>query len=95
MPRIESVYGEEPEKLPFDFPEILAAIAPRPLYVHAPTRDSNFKVESVKKCIEVAQPAYELLGAEKNLVAAYPSGGHGFPPEAREAAYKFSSKSVL
>ena len=89
MPRIESVYGKEPEKLPFDFPEILAAIAPRPLYVHAPTRDSNFKVESVKKCIEAAQPVYELLDAEKNLVAVYPLGGHGFPPEAREAAYKF------
>ncbi|MEW6358362.1 MAG: acetylxylan esterase [Planctomycetota bacterium] len=94
MPRIESVYGKDPSKLPFDFPEVLAAIAPRPLYIHAPLSDSNFKVDSVKKCVHAATSVYRLLGAEGNLVAAYPPGVHGFPADARKAAYEFIDKAL-
>ncbi|MCC6509258.1 MAG: acetylxylan esterase, partial [Pirellulaceae bacterium] len=50
MPRIETVYGKDPKKLPFDFPEVLAVIAPRPIFIHAPQSDSNFVLESVRKC---------------------------------------------
>ena len=89
MPRIGTVYGKDPKKLPFDFPEVLAAIAPRSLYVHAPLSDSNFRVESVRRCVGAAAGVYRLFGAENKLVAVYPPGGHGFPPEAREAAYQF------
>jgi hypothetical protein len=54
MPRIESVWGNDPHKLPFDFPEVLAAIAPRHLYVHAPLSDTNFRVESARRCARAA-----------------------------------------
>ncbi|NUQ65415.1 MAG: acetylxylan esterase [Pirellulales bacterium] len=89
MPRIETVYGKDHKRLPFDFPEVLAAIAPRHLYIHAPLEDSNFRVESAKRCVEAARAVYRLLGADERIVAVYPPGGHGFPPEAREAAYRF------
>jgi dienelactone hydrolase len=89
MPRIATVYGKDPQKLPFDFPEVLAAIAPRYLYIHAPLEDDNFRVESVKRCVAAASEVYRLLGAEDRIVAVYPPGGHGFPPDAREAAYAF------
>jgi len=89
MPRIASVYEKDPARLPFDFPEVLAAIAPRYLYVHAPLGDTNFKVASVQRCIQAALPIYNLFGASDHLVASYPEGGHGFPPPAREAAYEF------
>ena len=89
MPRIETVYRKDPTKLPFDFPEVLAAIAPRSLYIHAPQSDSNFKVASVKRCEEAARSVYKLFNASSNLVASYPEGGHGFPPDARLEAYKF------
>jgi len=92
MPRIDTVYGKEPAKLPFDFPEVLAAIAPRYLYIHAPQSDSNFKLDSVKRCIAAAQPVFDLLGASDHIVASYPPGGHGFPQDAREAAYAFIDK---
>ena len=36
MPRIRDVYENNPDKMPFDFPEVLAAIAPRGIYVAAP-----------------------------------------------------------
>lgn len=92
MPRIETVFNKNPKKLPFDFPEVLAAIAPRHLYVHAPLSDTNFKVESARRCVSAARKVYRLLDAEENLVAVYPPGTHGFPPDQREAAYRFIDK---
>jgi dienelactone hydrolase len=94
MPRIETVYGKDPKRLPFDFPEVLAAIAPRHLYIHAPLGDTNFRVESAKRCVEAARTVYRLLGAEERLVIVCPPGGHGFPPEAREEAYAFIAKAL-
>ncbi len=89
MPRIETVYGKDPHKMPFDFPEVLAAIAPRPLYIHAPLDDSNFKVASVRRCVAAVKPVYGLWRAEDHLIATYPPGKHGFPPDQREKAYQF------
>lgn len=89
MPRIATVYDQDPARLPFDFPEVLAALAPRPVYVHAPLGDSNFKVESVRRCVAAAAEVYGLFGMKDSLVAVHPEGGHGFPPEARQEAYRF------
>ena len=75
-----------------DFPEVLAAIAPRHLYIHAPQSDSNFRVESVKRCVQAARAVYGLFGVGDRIVAAYPPGEHGFPPEDRENAYQFIDK---
>lgn len=88
MPRIETVYGKDPKRLPFDFPEVLACLAPRHIYVHAPLGDSNFRVESTKRCVAAATQVYGLLGASDRIVAVYPPGGHGFPKEARQEAYE-------
>jgi predicted dienelactone hydrolase len=87
MPRIRTVYQLKPEKMPFDFPEVVAALAPRAFLAIAPIKDSNFDVEGVKDCIKAARPVYELLGAADRLSALYPDAGHTFPLEARQAAY--------
>jgi hypothetical protein len=75
--------------MPFDFPEVLAVLAPRYLYVHAPQSDSNFRMESVQRCVAAASKVYALFGAADHITATYPPGGHSFPPEARAAAYEF------
>ncbi len=87
MPRIATAYGNDPGQMPFDFSEVLAAVAPRPVFINAPLRDSNFAVAGVKDCVLAAQPVYRLLGAGDRLVAQYPDCGHDFPPEIRQAAY--------
>jgi dienelactone hydrolase len=94
MPRIESVFGKKAEKLPFDFPEVLAAIAPRAVYIHAPKEDDNFRVDSAKRCVEAASAVFRLVGAGDCLVAEYPPGGHGFPPDARRRAYRFIDQAL-
>jgi hypothetical protein len=87
MPRIRTVYGRDPAKMPFDFTEVVAALAPRPFLACAPTGDSNFDVQGVKDCFAAAEPVYELLGARDRLRAVYPDAGHDFPKDARAAAY--------
>jgi outer membrane protein assembly factor BamB/acetyl esterase/lipase len=87
MPRIGSVYGRKPDKMPFDFPEIVAAFAPRAFLASAPVHDDNFEVSGVKDCLTAARPVYELLGAADKLAANYPDCGHDFPPEVRRVAY--------
>lgn len=94
MPRIASVYGKDPKKMPFDFTDVLTAIAPRALFVVAPVKDDNFAVEGVKDVIRAASPVYEKLKAGDELRARYPDYGHDFPTEERKAAYEFLDKRL-
>jgi len=92
MPRIASVYGKDPKKMPFDFPEIVAAFAPRPFFASAPVNDANFEVSGVRDCLTAAMPVYELFGAKDKLAANYPHCGHDFPEDARKVAYEWIDK---
>jgi len=89
MPRIASEYGCDARKMPFDFTEVLAAIAPRAVFVNAPLHDDNFEVSGVRDCLRSATPVYALLEAPGRLAAVHPDCAHDFPPEARQAAYAF------
>ncbi|NQT17311.1 MAG: VCBS repeat-containing protein, partial [Planctomycetes bacterium] len=94
MPRIRDVYGNDPNRVPFDFHELVAALAPRPFFVNAPIHDSNFEVSGVKEVIQHAAGVYELLGAEKKLRAEYPDSAHDFPDPVREEAYRWLDRSL-
>lgn len=87
MPRIDSQFESKPEKVPFDFPEVVAALAPRAFLASSPLHDDNFEVSGVRDCIAAARPVYELLGAKDKLAANYPDCKHDFPPKVRKVAY--------
>ena len=90
MPRIASIYEKSPEKMPFDFTEILGAIAPRPVFINAPLKDDNFEVSGVEDCVNAALPVYvRIFHAGDRLVAVHPDCAHDFPPDIREQAYEF------
>ena len=89
MPRIASEFGKDPGRMPFDFPGVLAALAPRPVFINAPLNDSNFEVSGVRDCVAAAMPAYRIFHADDRLVATYPDTGHEFPQALRVAAYEF------
>ena len=89
MPRLKDVYGLDLRKVPFDFPELIGALAPRGFFTNSPLRDANFEVEGVRECIKSAEPVYELLGAGDRLKAVHPDAEHDFPPNERKAAYEF------
>lgn len=94
MPRIASSYGRDPNQMPFDFTEVLAAIAPRAVFVNAPQRDDNFELSGVKDCLLAAAPVYALFNASDRLTWAHPAGGHDFPGEIRAAAYAWLDRQL-
>ena len=76
------------EEVPFDYYELVAALAPRPFLVNAPKGDDNFKWESVDRIARAAEAVFRLHGAAGKLTVLHPECAHDFPQEAREAAYK-------
>jgi len=94
MPLINDRYENNPDKVPFDFPEIVAAFAPRPFLASSPLGDSNFEVSGVRDTIAAAQPIYRLLGREDHLQANYPDCAHDFPPQVRDVAYRFIDRHL-
>lgn len=94
MPRIASEYNKDPDRVPFDFPEIVAALAPRPFFSNSPEHDANFDVGGVRDCIAAARPIYALLGAAENLQVVYPDCAHDFPDQVRQQAYEFLDRHL-
>jgi hypothetical protein len=74
-------------KYPFDFDDVLSAIAPRTIFISAPLGDSNFKWKSVDNAVAAARPAFGRAAATA-LIVEHPDTGHVFPPEMREKAYE-------
>lgn len=89
MPRIAAGFGCDAKQMPFDFTEVLAALAPRAVFVNAPRGDSNFELSGVQDCFSAARPVYALFGASDRLVLETPDAGHDFPPDVRERAYEW------
>ena len=76
-----SDYRGRLEEIPFDFHELLGALAPRPMFVNAPLHDSNFRWSSVDQCALAANAVYKLLGGDGNLTIKHPDSKHDFPEE--------------
>lgn len=86
MPRLAQYQGRL-EEIPFDFHELVGALAPRGCFISAPVGDSNFKWESVDRVVASARPVYRLHQAEDRLRVEHPACDHDFPPEIRSEAY--------
>ncbi|MFO0888336.1 MAG: acetylxylan esterase, partial [Isosphaeraceae bacterium] len=93
-PRLIELYRLDLREVPFDFPELIGALAPRAFFTCSPLHDDNFEVAGVKVCLEAARPIYELLGAGDRLQSVFPDAGHSFPLPARQAAYAFLDRRL-
>jgi dienelactone hydrolase len=87
MPRIANEFANDAARVPFDFPEIVAALAPRPFLACAATRDSDFDVSGVRDVLQAAAAVYDLMGVPERLAGYYPDADHSFPEDARRRAY--------
>jgi len=79
LPRLGFFVGQE-ERVPCDFHEILALIAPRPLFILAPLLDQDWVFEDVEACFEPALTVYRLLGAEERIEFHTPLDFNRYPP---------------
>jgi len=85
MPRILDYSREE---IPFDFHELIGSLAPRAVFVNAPTRDGNFpQWGSIDKIAAAALAVYRLHGVPDLIKVVHPDVGHDFPATVREEAY--------
>jgi len=87
MPRLADYRGRL-EEIPFDFYELIGALAPRHVLIVAPLKDSNFQAKSVDRVATSAREIYRLYGHPDRLRIEHPDCEHDFPQEMREEAYK-------
>lgn len=88
MPRLRDYKGRLAD-IPFDFHELIGALAPRRVLIIAPWHDSNFKADSVDRVAIAAQDVFKLYSVREHLRVEHPDSVHDFLPEMRQAAYKF------
>jgi dienelactone hydrolase len=93
MPKLAD-YAGRLDEIPFDFYELIGALAPRRVFVNAPLGDTNFKSSSVDAIAHSARKIFELYRVPRNLQIEHPDCGHLFPREMREAAYKLFDENI-
>lgn len=79
---------------PFDFDELLAALAPRDVLVSAPLGDTNFGWRSAARMADRARPAYVAAGAADRLTVLHPDCGHDLPDPVLERAITFLGEAI-
>ena len=82
------------DAIPFDFYELLGALAPRTVFINAPLKDGNFNHLSVDRIITEAAKVYRLYQQPKALHVEHPDCGHDFPLEIREKAYQLFQQEL-
>ena len=93
MPKMKDYLGH-PQDVPFDFYELVGALAPRSFFVNAPLKDKNFQWQSVDRIIAAAEPVYNLLGGEGKIVVRHPDTEHDFSDEPRMEAYQAIDRAL-
>lgn len=94
MPLIRTKYKLDAKLIPFNFDDIIAAIAPRAFFSVSPLKDANFDVNGVREGISLAEKVYNNLGVSDLLQIRYPDTGHDFPVENRKEVYGFLDRTL-
>jgi dienelactone hydrolase len=87
MPRVRDVYHDDTAKIPFNFAELIGTLAPRPVFLIAPLRDTAMEVEGVKGAVRSASAVYELRRAGGVLRVIHPDASRDFPDAAWAEAF--------
>ena len=94
MPWVRERYQNDPNRISFDFYEILGALAPRAVFINAPLHDGNFENTGVRKVVSAAHSVYELFEKRQLLQAVYPDCGHDFPEPIRQQVYRWLDQQL-
>ena len=88
IPRLGFFTGNE-ERIPYDYHELLGAIAPRPVLVIAPELDKDAHHSDVVTCVKEAGKVYDLYGSPENIELFSPEDISRLSPEVREKIYSW------
>lgn len=66
IPRLGFFSGHE-DRIPFDYDEVLALAAPKPLLIVAPEKDRYARIEDVRRVLDAPATAYRALGGRLDV----------------------------
>jgi dienelactone hydrolase len=92
MPRLGFFVGQE-ARLPFDFDEVLALIAPKPVLIVAPELDRYARIADVRTELAESRKVYRLLVREGALQVESPVDFNRFPRRLQERVFDWLAKA--
>ncbi|MFC1614638.1 alpha/beta fold hydrolase [Gemmatimonadota bacterium] len=93
LPRL-GFFTNHLSRIPVDFDEILACIAPRPLLCVAPTLDKAAHHPHVTGCAEKVQDIYRLYGEETSFEFSEPLDYNRFPEKRQEEIIRWLAECL-
>ena len=78
----------------YDYAELIASIAPRPVLLHSPRQDRFTDPEAVETAATSARKAWTAAGAEANFVVSAPEGPSNFQEKEVLAALHWANVFV-
>jgi hypothetical protein len=91
LPRLGRFIGDE-SSVPYDYAELLAAIAPRPTLLYTPTSDRDATYADVLACATEAKKAWVAKGSGDNFVQASPPNTTQMTEAEAHAAVSWAKK---
>lgn len=88
LPKLGFFLGCE-DRVPVDYDEVLALIAPRPVLVVAPEFDRYAPVEDVRRVVVASRAVYRRLGQELALELRTPRDFNRFPHQLQEEVFAY------
>jgi len=89
MPLIREKFDLDPAKMPWDFPELVASIAPRAVFINSGIHDSNQNYAGARMVTDLCEQVFAEKGVPEKLKYIFHDTGHEFPDAVRKEAYAF------
>jgi pimeloyl-ACP methyl ester carboxylesterase len=93
LPKLGFFIGHE-DRVPFDYDEVLALVAPRAVLVVAPELDRFAPVADVRQEVAAARSVYRMLGREDALELRTPRDFNRFPRELQDEVFDYLAKAA-
>src|SRR5262249_55073872 len=93
LPRLGAFAGKE-SPLPYDYDELIAAIAPRPVYVLAAQFDRDATPADVRAAVNQAKKVYALYNAADNLMLDEPWDYNRLPSATQDRVIQWMAQKM-
>ena len=94
IPRLGFFAGHEAQ-IPYDYDELVASIAPRPVLVMQPQLDRDATPGEVKSAVEQARKVYSLYGAADRLALYDPWDYNRLPDNSQDWVIQWMGRNLV
>ena len=93
IPRLGFFVGHE-DRIPYDYDEIIGAIAPRPVLLIAPQLDHTANLQDIRASVAEAGKMYKFSGASDQLILNTPDDFNRFSTEMQKLIYDWAGNII-